>query len=407
MHEKRAEMTQVRVAVILPAEERFDGTGGAVATWVRNIYQSPRLTGTVYSPSSSGDFAGDIAIGGPRWYTLFDRLTQFMAWGVAVVLRKSARQVYVRLIMAGRVWAWAVARTVRAYDVAHIHNRPAYAVALRKRSFSGKIILHMHNDLSSYVTPLSFPDIVSSVDHFVFCSEFLASKAIEQFGDLPHSVLYNGVETTLATASPRTPKTRARLISAGRISEQKGTDRAVRICRALNLRGFECTLDIYGGTGSGTDNERTKFHAELRAMIVEYNKQLGRQAITLHGPVSHTDLLEQMSRSDIFLYPCRWEEPFGMVVAEAMSVGAVPVATWIGGIPEIVASGTTGILVRPSDSDGPYIEAVENLLSDSDLKNKLSLNAQSAMTERFGWSHIRDDLVAVLDAVVARRDNRT
>jgi len=53
--------------------------------------------------------------------------------------------------------------------------------------------------------------------------------------------------------------------------------------------------------------------------------------------------------SDIFCHPSRWQEAFGLVLAEAMSCGKPIVATTVGGIPEVVEDGKTGFLVPPGD----------------------------------------------------------
>ena len=56
-----------------------------------------------------------------------------------------------------------------------------------------------------------------------------------------------------------------------------------------------------------------------------------------------------MARASVVLCPARWEEPFGMVAAEAQAAGTPVVAFRRGGLGEVIADGLTGYLVPPDD----------------------------------------------------------
>jgi glycosyltransferase involved in cell wall biosynthesis len=64
-----------------------------------------------------------------------------------------------------------------------------------------------------------------------------------------------------------------------------------------------------------------------------------------HFPhLPNDEVLELMSRARAFLFPISWEEPFGLVVAEAMAAGTPVIGTPRGSLPELVEQGITGFL---------------------------------------------------------------
>lgn len=67
---------------------------------------------------------------------------------------------------------------------------------------------------------------------------------------------------------------------------------------------------------------------------------------------THDEKVALLGGADVLLFPIRWDEPFGLVMAEANAVGTPVVAFARGAVPEVVADGVTGILVPPGDVDG-------------------------------------------------------
>ena len=78
-----------------------------------------------------------------------------------------------------------------------------------------------------------------------------------------------------------------------------------------------------------------------------------------------SDVAELIALSDVVVLPTL-SESFGLVVVEAMSLGKPVVATTVGGIPEILVDGETGLLVPPATIE-PLADAVCRVLSDPAL----------------------------------------
>lgn len=85
-------------------------------------------------------------------------------------------------------------------------------------------------------------------------------------------------------------------------------------------------------------------------------------------------------RSMIALVPSTWPEPFGIVLIEAMASGRPIIASNIGGIPDIVADGETGLLIPPADP-AALRQAMEQLLADPALRSQMGDAAKRKVVE--------------------------
>ena len=91
------------------------------------------------------------------------------------------------------------------------------------------------------------------------------------------------------------------------------------------------------------------------------------------------------SAADVVCQLSRWEEAFGFVIAEAMACGAPVVATRVGGIPEVVEDGETGLLVEPGDILHAA-KAISTLLASPSLRYRMGDNARRSVQEKFNLS---------------------
>jgi glycosyltransferase involved in cell wall biosynthesis len=93
----------------------------------------------------------------------------------------------------------------------------------------------------------------------------------------------------------------------------------------------------------------------------------------------NTAVMEAWRRSSIGLVPSNWPEPSPTVVMEAMVAGAPVIASRVGGIPDIVAEGETGLLVPPGDP-AALRQAMRQLLDNPDLRHQMSKAARQRVT---------------------------
>jgi glycosyltransferase involved in cell wall biosynthesis len=88
----------------------------------------------------------------------------------------------------------------------------------------------------------------------------------------------------------------------------------------------------------------------------------------------------------VLLLPSRLES-FGLAALEAMACGVVPVATRVGGLPELIDHGRDGFLEEVGDTDAQAARVVQ-LLTDRDLYNRMRWAARTKAEERFCTSLI-------------------
>jgi glycosyltransferase involved in cell wall biosynthesis len=151
------------------------------------------------------------------------------------------------------------------------------------------------------------------------------------------------------------------------LNERKGIRYLVAAFRSVVDRFPDARLQIVGD-----GEERARLEAQIAALDLETNVSLlGRRA----------DVRRMMNGFDVFVLPSLWE-PFGLVIAEAMACGKPVVATHVGGIPEIVEHGSTGLLVPPAAAE-PLADALITILANAELRHKLGRAGQRRFLERF------------------------
>jgi UDP-glucose:tetrahydrobiopterin glucosyltransferase len=169
---------------------------------------------------------------------------------------------------------------------------------------------------------------------------------------------------------PFGPIAGAGAVFAGRFSPEKGAADAIAIAR---LAGVE--IDVFGDSYDA---------AYVREQIDPWRAEPG---VAIHPAIPQTALWEAMAGAAVVLCPARWEEPFGMVAAEAQACGTPVVAFRRGALPEVIVDGTTGFVVEPDDQRGAA-EAVnlapalsrsscrEHAASDLDIERALDAHEE-------------------------------
>ena len=287
---------------------------------------------------------------------------------LAYAARRSFVGAYYRLLPE-QLWVRAAFRQIGDARLIHVHNRPKYIPVLRQLGYKGAILLHMHNDLTDYVSPDAADAVFTNVDRIAFCSEFMLDKArAELCSKRPMVVIPNGVSREQIVRSTRMKNDPpVELIYAGRIIPEKGPLQAVAVCAELRRRGIDARIDLVGGTGAGSDNAPSPYLSQLLKAAEDLNSEAGDVVAQILGPKPHSEVFESFEQSDFFVYPCEWEEPFGMVALEAMAKGCVPVVPRKGGLPGVVQTG--GIVVDAPEERmvGAFADAIEQRLGSSEL----------------------------------------
>jgi glycosyltransferase involved in cell wall biosynthesis len=103
--------------------------------------------------------------------------------------------------------------------------------------------------------------------------------------------------------------------------------------------------------------------------------------VTFLGWKGRAQVAELLHGCEVFVLPSR-SEPFGIVLLEAMACKKPIIATTVGGIPEIIEDGKTGILVEPDNPDA-LAKALIALLRNPALRRTIARNGYVTVRERF------------------------
>jgi glycosyltransferase involved in cell wall biosynthesis len=161
-----------------------------------------------------------------------------------------------------------------------------------------------------------------------------------------------------------------RLVFAGRLVEEK--DPLILVEVLVRLRAEHMRLLVIG---DGPLREAMRARAARLGVV---------DRIEFRGALAHEATLEALAEGGILLLPSR-SEGLPMVTLEAMAIGLPVVAAAVGGVPEIVVHGETGLLVeRQTPQD--YAETVRLLLRDRQLRDRLVRHARGRVAADFGWT---------------------
>ena len=124
----------------------------------------------------------------------------------------------------------------------------------------------------------------------------------------------------------------------------------------------------------------------------------GERADRLHilGNQPHESLLPALAASDVVAFPSLWENS-SIATLEALALGRAVVATDAGGFPEMIESGTHGLLVPPGDA-GALAEALLRLLDDPGLRDRLGAAAAESVA-RYSPARVAREHAAFLASV--------
>jgi glycosyltransferase involved in cell wall biosynthesis len=114
------------------------------------------------------------------------------------------------------------------------------------------------------------------------------------------------------------------------------------------------------------------------------------------------DAPARLGELDVFVLPARAEN-LPMAILEAMAWAVPVVATRVGGVPELVVDGATGLLVRPDDREA-LASALEALVADPGLRSSLGRAGAQRVATEFDSALVARRMVALYEELLGDRD---
>ncbi|MFF0746022.1 glycogen synthase [Streptomyces sp. NPDC004111] len=208
-------------------------------------------------------------------------------------------------------------------------------------------------------------------------------------------VVHNGIDTALYQPSERTDVLervgidpgRPYVLFVGRITRQKGVPHLLRAARALDPAA---QLVLCAGAPDTPEIER-----EFGELFTELER--ARDGVFwIPEMLPRPDVIQLLSHATVFVCPSVYE-PLGIVNLEAMACGTAVVASAVGGIPEVVDDGRTGLLVpyeqkraprHPEEFEDALTEALNRVLDEPEEARRMGAAGRARAVAEFGWDAV-------------------
>ena len=191
-------------------------------------------------------------------------------------------------------------------------------------------------------------------------------------------VLHNGIE--VPPLQPRESHMPVRILTVGRLTEQKDHSTLIEAVQELTTGGVPCKMKIIG---------EGPLMGSLKAQAAPLDDR-----VRFAGMLDRTGVEREYRAADIFVLSSKWEG-CPNVILEAMAFGLPVVATRVGGVPELVEDDKTGILIRPSDPHA-LADALKRLITDTDLRITLGKAGYQRARTMFSNEKRFERLIALL-----------
>lgn len=279
-------------------------------------------------------------------------------------------------------YIFSVARAVeeeKNYDILHFHAGVDILPLVLSLKCKKPVVVTFHN---------SFEVLMPYYQHFLKNNYISVSDSLRlQF---PHGMnfiktVYNGIDISPYRFSSKVTKDLAYL---GRTSEDKGLKEAIEVTIKGNWR-----LEM--GIKLPEAPEEINYYNKDVAPLLKKHKR-----IKVLGEIGDKEKNKLLGSSRVFLYPINWQEPFGLVLVEAMACGTPVVATACGAIPEIIEDGKTGFIVPKGDIN-KLVEAVKKVysLSDTEYLNMRKL-CRETVEKKYTTTTMTNNYLAVYEEVI-------
>ncbi|MFJ3334979.1 glycogen synthase [Streptomyces sp. NPDC086766] len=202
-------------------------------------------------------------------------------------------------------------------------------------------------------------------------------------------VVHNGIDTTLYRPDPGTEALsrvgldpdRPYVLFVGRITRQKGVPHLLRAVRDIDPAA---QVVLCAGAPDTPEIER-----EFRELYQELSRT--REGVFwIPQMLPRPDVIQLLTHAAVFVCPSVYE-PLGIVNLEAMACGTPVVASRVGGIPEVVEDGRTGVLVAvdgEQEFEAGLARALDRVLGDPESARRMGEAGRERAVEEFGWDAV-------------------
>lgn len=274
--------------------------------------------------------------------------------------------------LVGPYFAYLLQKCGATHVHAHFANVPTAVAMIASRMVGIPFSFTIHSRYETVIDSILMNQKLAAAKFVVSISRFNIDNYLSP--RFPASRTSNihvvrcGIDCDRYFPEPHSLNSPPLILSVGRLSDTKGFPTLISACRLLRTRKVDCTCLI---VGNGPDRESLQRQIE---------KEKISDNINLIGELLADDVKRLFKTADVFVLPCCVSKTAGeegnhdgipYALIEAMAMGIPVISTYIGGIPELICSGETGLLVQPEDPEA-LVGAIAAVIQDRQLAKKLS-----------------------------------
>ncbi|CAM5419904.1 glycosyl transferase family 1 [Streptomyces spiroverticillatus] len=239
---------------------------------------------------------------------------------------------------------------------------------------------------------------VEAADAVVAVSRGMRDDILACYPDLDPAkvrVVHNGIDTDVYKPAQERDvlerigidPERPYVLFVGRITRQKGVPHLLRAARALDP---DAQLVLCAGAP-----DTPEIGAEFRELVEELER-VRDGVFWIPEMLPRPDVVQLLTHAAVFVCPSVYE-PLGIVNLEAMACGTAVVASAVGGIPEVVDDGRTGLLVpyekkraarHPEEFENALTETLNRVLDEPEAAARMGAAGRVRAVSEFGWDAV-------------------
>ena len=311
----------------------------------------------------------------------------------------------------------AMAGAVEQPDIVHCHTWYAHLAGCLARPLTGaKLVLTTHSlephrpwkveqlGTAYHATAWIERTAYENADGVIAVSKSMKDDVQTLYGVAPErvQVIHNGIDPD--EYQPRfSPETLRRVgvdpdipfvLFVGRITRQKGI---LHLVRAIKYMTPGTQVVLCAGAPDTPEIGR-----EMKQLVDDAKHEASARVVWIPEMLPKQDVIALYTHAAVFVCPSVYE-PFGIINLEAMACETPVVASAVGGIPEIVVPGETGLLVsfapvgggdpEPRDPDAfsrALAAGINELLAAPERRQAMGQAARRRVVEQFSWRHIAE-----------------
>jgi glycosyltransferase involved in cell wall biosynthesis len=262
-------------------------------------------------------------------------------------------------------------RDLSRFDIVHVH--PWWSALVAGAASRLPMVHTLHTAFFPHIRKIY--ENIGGNGWFVAISESQRSAMPE----LNYAgVVYNGID--LDRYPLRAEKDDDFLLFLGRTAPEKGMVRAIEAARAAGIR-LVCAVK------TASETERAEWTDHIEPLLGD--------DVEVLGEISHDEKVELLQRARAVLFPISWDEPFGLVMVEAMACGTPVIATPRGAVPEVIADEETGFIVgvdRYADEAAAAIQRLGEIDPRACRARVVDRFSKEAMVE--GYERVFEEIMA-------------